>query len=403
MPGIPETPRRRVAVTAASCISPLGADESQTVASLRAAKDFVTPVTLFDVSTTRCKTAGQVPETSFERADARHPAAKKLSRVSRMMLATLGDAVQQCPAFLPERIIMGTTSGGMSLGEAFYRAFAGNKSLREARHWVREYIPQQAVLDAIAPFGWKAPYQIISNACASGTNSIGSAFQLVRAGLCQSVACGGYDAISELVFHGFDCLQASTPEKCRPFDANRTGLVLGEGAAVLFLEEWDYAVQQGRNILAEIIGYGSSTDNHHLTQPNPDGNGPRRAMQAALLSANIQPEQIDYINAHGTATPYNDASEGRAILDVCPTSKVSSTKSMMGHSLGAAGSIEAAFCICALRNGFVPANIHFQNCDETLPLDIVANTSLETNPNIILSNSFGFGGSNASLILKRVA
>ncbi|MEO6054444.1 MAG: beta-ketoacyl-[acyl-carrier-protein] synthase family protein [Chthoniobacterales bacterium] len=391
----------RVAVTAVSCISPLGADEAETAAALRAAGDYVKPVTLFDVSTTRCKTAGQVTDQSLEKADAYHSRAKKLSRVSRMMIAALGDAVTQCPTFIPDRIVMGTTSGGMAFGEAFYRAFSENQSLRGARHWVKEYVPQQAMLDAMEPLGWKAPYQIISNACASGTNAIGSAYHLVRNGLCRSIACGGYDAISELVFHGFDCLQASTPEKCRPFDAQRTGLALGEGAAVLFLEDWDYAVQQGRTILAEIAGYGSATDNHHLTQPNPDGNGPRRAMEAALRSAELLPTQIDYINAHGTATLYNDASEGRAILDTCPTTKVSSTKSMMGHSLGAAGSIEAAFCIYALRGGFLPANINFQTRDTSIPLDIVANASLEISPNLVLSNSFGFGGSNASIIIRR--
>jgi 3-oxoacyl-[acyl-carrier-protein] synthase II len=243
--------------------------------------------------------------------------------------------------------------------------------------------------------------QIIANACASGTNAIGHAFQLVRAGIHRRVICGGYDAISELVFVGFDSLQASTPEKIRPFDAQRSGLVLGEGAAALALENWDDARKRGACIVAEITGYGVATDNFHLTQPNPSGIGPRLAMQRALDDAQCDKELIDYINAHGTATTFNDATEGTAISQLFGSRvPVSSTKSMMGHSLGAAGAIEAVFSILALREQFLPPNINYTTPDHSWALNIVANEARAAKVRAAMSNSFGFGGTNASLILQ---
>ena len=254
--------------------------------------------------------------------------------------------------------------------------------------------------DALEFLGARVPSQIIANACASGTNAIGHAFALIRAGLHESVLCGGYDAISEMVFVGFDALQASTPQKIRPFDKARTGLVLGEGAALLALESRDSAIKRGAPILGEIIGYGISTDNHHLTQPHPSGIGPLTAMQRALADARILPAEVDYINAHGTATPFNDATEGIAISQLFGAQvAVSSTKSMMGHSLGAAGAIEAVITLLALREQFLPPNINFR--EPELPLNIVANHQLPARVDCAISNSFGFGGTNATLVLKK--
>src|SRR5581483_7806276 len=198
--------------------------------------------------------------------------------------------------------------------------------------------------------------QIIANACASGTNAIGHAFSLVASGKYERVLCGGYDAISELVFVGFDSLQAATQEKIRPFDKARTGLVLGEGAALIALEAFDEAVSRGANILAKVTGYGISTDNYHLTQPHPSGIGPRQAMERALASAGRKASDVDYINAHGTATQFNDATEGAAIEQLFSERRtpVSSTKSMMGHALGAAGAIEAVISLLALQRQFLP-------------------------------------------------
>jgi 3-oxoacyl-[acyl-carrier-protein] synthase II len=216
------------------------------------------------------------------------------------------------------------------------------------------------------------------------------------------VLCGGYDAIAERVFAGFDSLQASTPEKIRPFDKDRTGLVLGEGAGVLALEEWNAARRRGAPIVAELTGYGISTDNFHLTQPNPSGIGPRLSMERALDSARRRPEEVSYVNAHGTATRFNDATEGAAIHAIFgERTPVSSTKSMMGHALGAAGAIEAVFSVLALQHQFLPPNINLTQVDPAWRLDIVANEAREADVRCVVSNSFGFGGTNASIMLER--
>lgn len=245
-------------------------------------------------------------------------------------------------------------------------------------------------MQAMAVFGFNAPVRIVSNACASGTNALGLACQMIRAGTARRVLAGGYDALSELVFAGFDCLRASTSEKCRPFDASRSGLTLGEGAALFCLERGDSDLS--------IIGYGSCADTHHLTQPHPSGCGPLNAMRRALESAQADPASVDYVNAHGTGTPLNDSSEARAILALCPQAPVSSTKSMTGHALGAAGAIEAAFCCLALREEFLPSTINFAQSE--FPLDIVANVIRPTKAHRVISNSFGFGGANAAVLLE---
>jgi len=392
----------RVAVVSAGVISPLGFGLDETLASLRGNKDCVSPVTRFDVEKCRCKAAGQI---SDERLNDRQNGAKtnRLHRATRMMTAVLDELLVTDPKYKPELTVIGTTSGGMSFGEDYYRALYRHAGLRHSARWIANYPPQKPVIDAQYAFGISAPCQVIANACASGTNAIGHAFECVRSGKYQRVLTGGYDAISELVFVGFDSLQAATPEKCRPFDRDRSGMVLGEGAAVLALENLESARARNAPILGEIIGYGISTDNHHLTQPDPSGRGPRRAMEQALQSAGRSAGEVDYINAHGTATTFNDAAEGRAITELFAKVPVSSTKSMIGHSLGAAGAIEAVICLAALKAQLLPSNINFRNPDPDLDLNIVANESREAKIDIVLSNSFGFGGTNASILIQKLA
>lgn len=386
----------RVAVTAIGVISPIGVDVRENLAGLQAARDSVSQVTMFDVSKCRSKTAGHVREDwQFSGAQS------GWHRASHFMAAAMAEAQSSDPGFRPELAVIGTTSGGMSFGEAFYRSQVAHAAERGRASWLANYMPQKAVLDALGACGWSTPQQIIANACASGTNAIGHAFQLVRAGIYRQIVCGGYDAISELVFVGFDSLQAATPDKVRPFDAQRTGLVLGEGAAALTLENWDAARKRGAPIVAEITGYGVATDNFHLTQPNPSGIGPRLAMQRALDDAQCDLGIIDYINAHGTATAFNDATEGTAISTLFGGRvPVSSTKSMMGHSLGAAGAIEAVFSILALRGQFLPPNINYTTRDSSWKLNIVENEARDAKVRAAMSNSFGFGGTNASLIVQ---
>ncbi len=397
---------RRVAITAAGVVSPLGFGLEETREALMTARDGVSPVHLFDASRCRSQTAGQVDDERLPEAlPSRHAAHQH--RASRMMVAATREAFAADPGFHPEAFVIGTTSGGMSYGEGFYRFLidpSHAERLVRAGH-LANYAPQKTALDIQQALGLPSlPSQIIANACASGTNAIGHAWKQIRHGLRTRVLAGGYDAISELVFVGFDSLQASTPEKCRPFDKNRTGLALGEGAAVVALEEWDSAQQRGATILGEIVGYGLSTDNHHLTQPHPSGIGPRLAMQRALDSAALPPSAIDYINAHGTATPFNDATEGAAIEALFGPGgvPVSSTKALMGHSLGAAGAVEAVFSLLALRHQFLPPNANHCETDPQWQLDLVANTARQpvTPLRRAMSNSFGFGGTNASLILQ---
>ncbi|MEP6821224.1 MAG: beta-ketoacyl-[acyl-carrier-protein] synthase family protein [Chthoniobacterales bacterium] len=391
--------KARVAIVAAGVISPLGAGLEETVRSLRAGRDCVTPVERFSTEHTRCKTAGEISDGQLERAGATRRT-RRLHRVARMTIAALEEALAQVPGFAPELTIVGTTSGGMTFGEEYYRSLHGRRSLRHAPSLIANYTPQKPIMDAQEALGISAPCQVIANACASGTNAIGHAFDCIRSGRYQRILTGGYDAISELVFVGFDSLQAATPEKCRPFDRARTGMVLGEGAAFLALENYESAEARGAEILGEVIGYGISTDNHHLTQPNPSGSGARQAMQKALESAGLCASEIDYINAHGTATPFNDAAEGKAITELFGQVPVSSTKGMMGHSLGAAGAIEGVISLLALREQILPPNINFRQTDESLDLNIVGNESRSAKIRTVLSNSFGFGGTNASIILR---
>lgn len=393
---------RRVALVAAGVVSPLGFGLTETLDSLRTGRDCVSRVTRFRVDQCRCKTAGQIPDERLFAQCENGRKAKRLHRASHMMICALAEALAQQPKFKPQLTVIGTTSGGMSFGEDYYRSLNRHGSLRRSPTWIANYLPQKPVVDAREAFGISGPCQVIANACASGTNAIGHAFECVRSGKYERVLTGGYDALSELVFVGFDSLQAATPEKCRPFDRDRSGMVLGEGAAVLALENLEVARARGARILAEIIGYGISTDNHHLTQPDPSGNGPRRAMEQALRSAGLSPAAIDYINAHGTATPFNDAA-GKTIAQLFGRAPVSSTKGMMGHSLGAAGAIETIVCLLSLQHRFLPPNINFHAPDEDVDLNVIANESRRAKIDIALSNSFGFGGTNASIVLQKIA
>ncbi len=394
---------QQVAIVAAGVVSPLGFGLAETLDSLRRAKDCVTEVTRFSVAECRCKTAGQVADDRLLAGPNKRLRAKRLHRASHMMIHALREAMMQVPQFEPQLTVIGTTSGGMSYGEQYFRSLCRSGNLRHAPTWIANYPAQKAIIDAQEEvLGVSVPCQVIANACASGTNAIGHAFECVRSGRYQRVLTGGYDALSELVFTGFDSLQASTPEKCRPFDQNRAGMVLGEGAAILALENLELARKRGAPILAEIVGYGISTDNFHITQPDPSGVGPRQAMERALESAQISAGEVDYINAHGTATVFNDAAEGKAISQLFDGVPVSSTKSMMGHSLGAAGAVEAVISLLAIRHRFLPPNINFDALDDGLQLNVVANESRSAVVRMALSNSFGFGGTNASILMRTV-
>ncbi len=400
----------RVVITGAGIVTALGIGWKPNAEGFRAGRVAFRPVSQFDVSRQRVKTAAEVDLPSIlppTRLGARSIA--RLDRAGAMLVLAALEAWQQAGWESAENLplVLGTTAGGMLLGENYFRQ-AVQEPLCHRQQATRavHYQPQvqaRMVLDAL---GFSGPITIISNACASGGNAIGHAWDLIRYGQAERVVAGGYDALGELVFSGFDSLQALSPTICRPFDARRDGLALGEGAAVVTLETLESARRRSAFILGELIGYGTSIDQHHLTQPHPQGNTTLRVMKQACANAGVTPEDIDYINAHGTGTLLNDSSEAHAISEWAgrraATLPVSSTKASIGHLLGGAGAVEAVVCLMALREQWLPPQTVFETPDPACKFPVV-NKPQDARVNVVLSNSFGFGGVNATLILRRWA
>ncbi len=404
----------RVVVTGAGVVTPLGVGWQLNADGFRTGRKAFRPVTRFPISTQRARIAAEVdlpaslPPT---RLTARQE--HRLDAAARMLLIAAHEAWTQSgwsggSDLIP--LVLGTTSGGMSLGEAFYRqasaASPANASVRRQPTRITHYQPQRQALDLADAFGFEGPVTIIANACASGANAVGHAFDLVRSGRASRVLTGGYDGLSELVFSGFDSLQALSVTSCRPFDARRDGLALGEGAAVFCLESLESASRRNAEVLCEISGYGSATDTHHLTQPHPAGDAALQSMNAACAQARVSAEHIGYINAHGTGTPANDGAEASAITRWAgaraSSIPVSSTKAGIGHLLGASGAVEAAVCMMALRGQWLPPELGIGEPDPACGFPIVT-APTDASFEYALSNSFGFGGSNASLVFRRFA
>ena len=398
----------RVVITGAGIITAYGLGWKVNAAGFRAGRVAFRPVSLFDVSRQRAKVAGEVelpgtqPQTALSLRCFR-----RMERGAKMLLLAAEEAWRQSGWAPSENlpVVLGTTSAGMSLGEDFYRqAIQSPDSQRRQATRILHYQAQRQALNLADAFGFAGPITIIANACASGANAIGHAWELLRRGRAQRVLTGGYDALSQLVFSGFDSLQILSTTQCRPFDADRDGLTLGEGAAVLALESLEHARRRGAEILGEILGYGAGTDGHHLTQPHPDGEAAVASMAAACRQARVGPEQIDYLNAHGTGTPLNDHSEAVAINrwagQHAASLPVSSVKSGIGHLLGGAGAAEAVACLMALREGWLPPTANLRTPEPACAFELVRRPR-EALLQCALSNSFGFGGANATLILRR--
>jgi 3-oxoacyl-[acyl-carrier-protein] synthase II len=302
-------------------------------------------------------------------------------------------------------VLLGTTTGGMAVGEEAYRTeLSTGARIAALRDWLET--PVSATTDIVArAVGSQGPRLTISTACSSGANAIGIGADWIRAGRVRAVLCGGADSLCRMAYSGFNALQALDREPCRPFDRRRAGITLGEGAAMFVLEDWTAAERRGAGILAEFVSYGVSADAHHLTQPRPDGAGAVLAMQRALGEGGVAAGAIDYVNAHGTGTPQNDVVETRAIKQVLGAHAyripVSSTKSQVGHCLAAAGAIEALAALLALRGGFVPPTATLGEPDPECDLDYVPAKSRPAELHTVLSNSYGFGGNNTSLVLRR--
>lgn len=397
-----------VVVTGLGIVSPMGMDRAENEAGFRAGKSAFSPITLFDVSRQRVGTAGQVA--LADEVAAPRISRKAWSRMDRGTRLACHAALEALAAAglaggtLP--VMVGTSAAAMPIGEDYYRAAVaggapGGRQLRR----VETYQAQRQMTDLARELGIDGPLRILSNACASGANAIGHAFQLVRSGRANRVLAGGYDALCQLVFCGFDALQALSPSGIpRPFDRDRDGLALGEGAAFLVLESAESARARGTRVIAEVLGYGAATDIHHLTQPHPSGDAALATMTAACAMAGVSAAQIDYLNSHGTGTPLNDVAEGQAILrwagEAAGGVRVSSTKSATGHLLGGAGAVEAVISLLALEGQFLPASLNVRVPDEVCGFDLVTRPR-EAEVRRVLTNSFGFGGANASLVFGK--
>ncbi|MFT8871745.1 MAG: beta-ketoacyl-ACP synthase II [Sporolactobacillus sp.] len=409
---------RRVVVTGIGAVTPLGNDVQTTWDAAVAGRSGIGTVTRVDPNGFRAKVAGEVKNfdpTQFMD----HKEALRMDRFAQYAVAAAKMAVADADFAIDEGnaartgVWIGSGIGGMETFENELKTALTKGYRRVSPFFVPMMIPDMASGQVSILLGTKGINACSVSACATGTDSIGNAFRAIARGDNDVILCGGSEApLTPMSFAGFSSARALStnpdPETaCRPFDKNRDGFVMGEGAGVLLLESLDSAVARGAHIYAEVAGYGATSDAFHVTRPAPDGEGAVRAMQTALADGGMKAEMVDYINAHGTSTEANDSMETAAVKAVFGTYAydvaMSSTKSMTGHMLGAAGGVEAIFAIKAIETGIVPPTIHYTEPDEACDLNYVPNASIKRTVDVALSNSFGFGGHNATIIFKRFA
>lgn len=409
--------RRRVVVTGIGCVTPIGTGKEEFWSSLLAGKSGIDYITRFDTVDYPTKIAAEIkdfnPEDYIDKKEL-----KKMDRFTQLAVAAsrmaMEDANLKLESLEAERfgVILGTGIGGIGTFEEQYQRLQEKGPKRISPFFIPMLISNIGAGYVSMSLGAKGPNTTVVTACASSTNAIGEAFKVIERGAAEVMVTGGMEAsITPLSIAGFCSMKAMSTNNedpkgaSRPFDLNRDGFVMGEGAGILILEELEHALKRGATIYAEVAGYGMSADAYHITAPSPEGEGAARSMQEALKDAGISPEAIDYINAHGTSTPYNDLFETLAIKGVFQEHayqlSVSSTKSMTGHLLGAAGSIEAIACIKAIEQGIIPPTINLNDPDPQCDLDYVPNQPKKRAVNYALSNSLGFGGHNATIIMKK--
>lgn len=411
--------RRRVAVTGLGAVTPIGDDVGSTWRAMLAGESGIGPITLFDTSDYRSTIAGEIdgwdPEDHFDRREVR-----RIDRFAQFFLVAVREALQQAglsyeeddPAATRAGVVVGAGFGGMGSFIEEIETLSERGPGRLSPLGVPRIIPNMAAGLASIENNLLGPVSCVVTACSASANAIGDAAEMIRRGAADVVVAGGAEAAVTTfgigTFAQSRALSTRNDEPARasrPFDADRDGFVMGEGGAVLILEEYQAAVERGVPILAELTGYGMSADAYHITLPRPGGTGAARAMTAAMDDARLTPDAIGYINAHGTSTRANDSTETAAIRialgDEADSVPVSSTKSMTGHLLGGAGAVEAVASIMALQSQAVPPTINYESPDPECDLDYVPNEAREVDLDHVMSNSFGFGGHNVSLVFSK--
>ena len=408
--------RRRVVITGLGAVTPIGLTAP---ASWQAAKDGVcgvAPITQFDASGLKVRLAAEVkdfdPLVCMTRPESKH-----MERFTQFAMCAAKEALADA-AFDPAQadldrcgVIVSSGIGGIGLTEREHDKGKEKGWDRVSPFYIPMGICNMAAGQVAIASGFRGMCTCPVTACAGGTNAVGDAFHYIRDGYADAMLCGGTEAaITPLAIGGFSSMKALTqnpdPDRASiPFDAERSGFVMGEGAGVLLLEELEHAQARNAKIYAEVVGYGATCDAYHMTAPLPDGSGGAKAMALALADGGTAPEEVGYINAHGTSTHLNDAGETAAVKSVFGAHAyelaMSSTKSMTGHMLGAAGAVEAIFTALSLHDGFLPATIHYQVPDPECDLDVVPNQGRKADVRYVMSNSLGFGGHNGSLLLKK--
>jgi len=407
---------RRVVITGMGAVTPIGNDVNAFWNNAKEGKLGIDFITLVDQELIDVKIAAEVkdfdPETVIGKKEC-----KRLDRFSQFALVAADEAIKNSGIDLEKEdldrfgVMLGSGIGGFETIETECSKLATGKSRRVTPFFIPMAIINLGAGNVAIKYGLKGPCTSAVTACATGTNNIGDAFRTIKHGYADVMLAGGAEAsITRLAISGFHSMKAlnsnNDPERASiPFDKERSGFVMGEGAGALILESLEHAEARGANIIAELVGYGSTCDAYHITSPAPDGSGAARAMKDAISEAGIKPEEVSYINAHGTSTELNDKFETAAIKaafgEAAYNVPISSTKSMTGHLLGAAGAIEAIICAKALEDGFIPPTIGYKTKDEELDLDYVPNVGREKELEYALTNSLGFGGHNATLLLKK--
>ncbi len=408
---------KRVVITGLGAITPIGNTLSDYWDGLISGRNGIAPITLFDASRHGCRIAGEVkgfdPHDYMERKEA-----KRMDRFAQLAVAASKQALADAQFIINDLnaeqvgVMIGTGIGGLKVLEDQQEINLTKGPDRCSPFMIPMMIANMAAGLTAIHTGAKGPNSCPVTACAAGSNAIGDAFRLVQRGYAQAMICGGTEAaVTPLSVAGFVACKAMSSRNddpahaSRPFDKNRDGFVLGEGAGILILEELEHALSRGAKIYAEIVGYGMTCDAYHITSPVPGGEGAARAIQLALKDGGLAPEQVSYINAHGTSTPMNDSTETaamkKALGEYAYKIAVSSTKSMTGHLLGGSGGIEGVAAVMAIAHNKVPPTINLETSDPDCDLDYVANQSRDLQVDVALSNSFGFGGHNVTLAFRK--